>query len=49
MKGPRRPQLRSRHEMQLVAMAIDPYFADLRREPRFVDIVARVGLPPVTK
>jgi Tfp pilus assembly protein PilF len=36
-----------KHEMLLVGLAIDPLFAGLRDEPRFREIVARVGLAGV--
>jgi Tfp pilus assembly protein PilF len=36
-----------KREMRLVGLAIDPYFAGLRGEPGFADIMARVGLAGV--
>ena len=38
-----------KHEMQLVALAVDPSFAGLHGEAGFADIVARVGLPAVKR
>ncbi len=38
-----------KHEMQLVALAVDRSFAGLHGEAGFADIVARVGLPAVKR
>jgi tetratricopeptide (TPR) repeat protein len=35
-----------KHEMYLVALGVDPFFAGLHGEPGFADVLARVGLPP---
>jgi tetratricopeptide (TPR) repeat protein len=38
-----------KHEMQLVALAVDPGFAGLHGAAGFADIMARVGLPAVKR
>jgi tetratricopeptide (TPR) repeat protein len=34
-----------RHEWILVTLKADPYFASLRTDPRYLDLIRRIGIP----